>query len=205
MMENKVQQEEKNTQQEGSKPQNKKTDIQPDQELNEAEGAENDTPPVEEEKEEKKEEKIDPFKRLQDDLAEAKDKYIRLYAEFENHRRRTSKEKLELIQSANEQLIMQLLPVIDDFDRAEKSFGESKEGALDGFLLIRNKLKKILEQQSVKVMDTTVGSDFNPDLHEAITQVKAEENNKGKIVDIIEKGYILNEKVIRYAKVVVGN
>ncbi len=156
--------------------------------------------------EKKGEEEIDPFKKLQDDLAEAKDKYVRLYAEFDNHRRRTSKEKLELILNANEQLIVALLPIIDDFERAEKSNGENANNGSEGFLLIKNKLTKVLDQYGVKSMEIGAETDFNPDLHEAITQVPApDEKLKGKIVDVIEKGYLLNDKVIRFAKVVIGS
>lgn len=150
--------------------------------------------------------KENPELKLQSELAESKDKYIRLYSEFENFRRRTSKEKLEMIQSANEQLIKSLLPVLDDFDRAEKSFKEKNDKDSEGFVLIQNKFKKVLEQQGVKLMDIQKGAAFDPDFHEAITQIPApEESLKGKIVDVVEKGYLLNEKVIRYAKVVVGN
>ncbi|HYI78430.1 MAG TPA: nucleotide exchange factor GrpE [Chryseolinea sp.] len=145
--------------------------------------------------------------KSQAELAEQKEKFIRLYSEFENFRRRTAKEKLDLIQSANEQLIKTLLPVIDDFDRAEKSYSDKKnDKELEGFFLIHSKLKKILDQAGVKLMDLKSGSEFNADLHEAITQIPApDETLKGKIVDIIEPGYLLNDKVIRFAKVVVGN
>jgi molecular chaperone GrpE len=144
--------------------------------------------------------------KLQADLGEQKDKFIRLYSEFENFRRRTAKEKLDLIQSANEQLIKNLLPVIDDFDRAEKSLKDKNEKDLEGFFLIHNKLKKILEQVGVKLMDVKPGTEFNADLHEAITQIPStDENLKGKVVDVIEPGYLLNDKVIRFAKVVVGS
>lgn len=143
--------------------------------------------------------------KLQNELGEQKDKYIRLYSEFENFRRRTAKEKIELIQSANEQLIKALLPVADDFERATKSFKDKNDKELEGFLLIYNKFKKTLDQYGVKVMDLKAGSDFNPDLHEAITQVPTDDEKlKGKIVDVVEQGYLLNEKVIRFAKVVVG-
>ena len=129
--------------------------------------------------------------KLQSELAEQKEKFIRLYSEFENFRRRTAKEKLELIQSANEQLIKTLLPVIDDFDRAEKSFRDKNEKEndkeLEGFFLIHSKFKKILEQAGVKMMDVKAGSDFNADLHEAITQIPTpDETLKGKVVDVIE-------------------
>ena len=144
------------------------------------------------------------LKKLQDELAEAKDKYLRLYAEFENHRKRTAKEKIELIQSAGEQLLNALLPIADDFERAEKSFKDKNDKESEGFFLIQNKFRKILEQYGVKPMDTSSG-EFNPDLHEAITQIPADdESKKGKIVDVVEKGYLLNDKVIRHAKVVVG-
>lgn len=151
-------------------------------------------------------EEQDPLKRLQDDLAESKDKYIRLYAEFDNHRRRTSKEKLELIQNANEQLIVVLLPILDDFERAEKASSNKSDSGVEGFLLIKSKLEKALDQYGVKAMELTPGTEFNPDFHEAITQVPVtDESQKGKIVDVIEKGYLLNDKVIRFAKVVIGN
>ena len=144
--------------------------------------------------------------KLQSDLAEQKDKFIRLYSEFENFRRRTAKEKLDLIQTANEQLLKSLLPVLDDFDRAEKAFGEKPEKELEGIFLIRSKFKKVLEQAGVKVMDIQQGSEFDADFHDAITQVPApEEKFKGKIVDVVESGYLLNDKVIRFAKVVVGS
>lgn len=157
-------------------------------------------------KDDKKETQPDPVKKIQDELAEAKDKYVRLYAEFDNFRRRSSKEKLEMIQSANEQLLRSLLSVVDDFERAEKSFKDKNDKESEGFFLIQSKFKKILEQYSVKVMDIERGSDFNPDFHEAITQIPApEEKLKGKIVDVVEKGYMLNDKVIRFAKIVVGS
>lgn len=143
--------------------------------------------------------------KLQNEIAEQKDKYLRLYSEFENFRRRTAKEKLELIQSANEQLVKALLPVADDFERAEKTY-DKNDKAFEGFFLISNKFKKTLEQNGVRPMGIERGSSFNADIHEAITQIPApEESLKGKIVEVIEKGYLLNEKVIRFAKVVIGS
>jgi molecular chaperone GrpE len=149
--------------------------------------------------------KVNEVEKLQADLAEQKDKFIRLYSEFENFRRRTNKEKSDLIQSASEQLIKTLLPVMDDFERAEKTLDkELKE--LEGVFLIQNKFRKILEHSGVKSMDVKAGSQFNADLHEAIAQVPAaDESLKGKVVDVIEPGYLLNDKVIRFAKVVVGS
>ncbi len=144
--------------------------------------------------------------KLKEELESAKDKYIRLYSEFENFRKRTAKEKLELIQSANEQLIKSLVPVADDFERAENAVTNKNDETIAGFFLINSKLKKVLELYGVKAMDTGPGSDFDADLHEAISQVPAPTAAlKGKIVDVVEKGYFLNDKVIRYAKVVVGN
>lgn len=144
--------------------------------------------------------------KLKEELAGAKDKYLRLYSEFENFRRRTAKEKLEMVQSANEQLIKALLPVMDDFERAEKSFGEKTDKDSEGFKLIQAKFKKVLEVYGVKIMDVKQGSDFNTDLHEAITQIPAPDPSlKGKVVDVVEKGYLLSEKVVRFAKVVVGS
>ena len=146
--------------------------------------------------------------KIQDELTEAKDKYIRLYSEFENFRRRTSREKLDLVNTANEELIKSLLPVADDFERAEKAFEDKGDDSKEkeGFQLIHNKLKKVLEQYGVKPMDLGPGSNFNPDTQEAIAQTAVTaEKLKGKIVDVVEKGYTLHDKVIRFAKVIVGN
>jgi molecular chaperone GrpE len=183
--------------------------VHPEQELEKHDDLTTETPPTQSPEPAEPESKTiqpDPLKKLQDELAEAKDKYVRLYAEFDNHRRRTAKEKLEMIQSANEQLLQSLLPVIDDFERAEKSFKEKNDKESEGFFLIQNKFKKIIDQYGVKSMEVAVGSAFNPDLHEAITQIPApNEKLKGKIVDAVEKGYLLGDKVIRFAKVVVGS
>ena len=144
------------------------------------------------------------LKKTHEDLAEAKDKYLRLYSEFENFRRRTAKEKLELIQSASEQIVKTLLPVIDDFERAEKAFQGTESKEMEGFLLIYNKFRKIVEQTGVKEMEAR-GIDFDADLHEAITQLPApDESQKGKVLEVVEKGYLLGDKVVRHAKVVVG-
>ncbi len=143
---------------------------------------------------------------LEAQLVEAKDKYLRLYADFENFRRRTAKEKIEMISTASEGLLKDLVPVIDDFERANKSFETVTEiePLKEGIGLIFSKLQKILISKGVKAMDTK-GQDFDVELHECITQFAAGEENKGKVIDEVEKGYFLNEKVIRYAKVVVGS
>lgn len=182
--------------------------LHPEQELEKHNDLNTETPEgqTEEPAVAEKKEETDSLRKIQDELAEAKDKYLRLYADFDNYKRRSSKEKLDMIQSANEQLLKALLPVADDFDRAEKSYKDRNDKEAEGFILIQGKFKKTLEQYGVKPMDTTTGSDFDADLHEAITQIPApDEKLKGKVVDVIEKGYLLNDKVIRFAKVVVGS
>lgn len=141
------------------------------------------------------------------ELAEMKDKFLRLQAEFDNFRKRTSKEKLELIGSAEERLIISLLPIVDDIERASVSMATATdiEVLKQGTELIFSKFKRTLESKGVKPLETK-GTDFNPDLHEAITQIPAPTKDlKNKVVDEIEKGYLLNEKLIRVAKVVIGN
>tara|TARA_Y100000768_G_scaffold379236_1_gene354670 strand:+ start:701 stop:1195 length:495 start_codon:yes stop_codon:yes gene_type:complete len=145
-------------------------------------------------------------KSLKNDLLETKDKYLRLYSEFENYRRRTSKEKVEMINSANKELISLILPVIDDFERAIKlTSKENLDTSMEGFELIFQKLNSLLEKQGVKKMEIKTGDDFDPDFHEAITKIASKKNLKGKIVDVIENGYMLDDKVIRFAKVVTGS
>lgn len=147
------------------------------------------------------------IEKLESELGELKDKYLRLYADFENFRRRTAKEKLELMGTANEELMKAILPVVDDFERAMGSFETVSEIAplKEGVGLIFTKLAKTLENKGLKSMSSK-GEVFNADLHESITQFPAPtEDLKGKVIDEVEKGYFLNEKVIRYAKVVVGS
>ena len=145
-------------------------------------------------------------KSLKNDLIETKDKYLRLYSEFENYRRRTSKEKVEMINSANKELISLLLPVIDDFERAIKlTSKENLDTSMEGFELIFQKLNSLLEKQGVKKIEIKTGDDFDPDFHEAITKIASKKNLKDKIVDVIENGYMLDDKVIRFAKVVTGS
>jgi molecular chaperone GrpE len=141
-----------------------------------------------------------------DELAEMKDKYVRLYAEFDNFRRRTAKEKIDIIKTAGQEIMTALLPVLDDFGRASKAIDEATEVASvkDGVNLIHTKINNILTAKGLKPMDT-IGKDFDAETMEAITQIPAPtEEMKGKVIDEIEKGYYLDEKVIRYAKVVVG-
>jgi molecular chaperone GrpE len=147
------------------------------------------------------------IEELTEELEISKDKHIRLYSEFENFRRRTAKEKLEMISTANESLIGSLLSVLDDFERADKAFNKDTDvkAMKEGVDLVFNKLKNVLEQKGTKKMELEAGSDFDPDFHEAITQIPAPKKElKGKIVDVIENGYMLGEKVVRFAKVVTG-
>jgi molecular chaperone GrpE len=146
--------------------------------------------------------------KLKTEVTELKDKYLRLYSEFENFRRRTSKEKLDLIKTANEDLLLALVPVIDDFERADKSLNDSTDtGAVkEGVKLIYNKLFKLLESMGLKAMESSIGKEFNSELQEAIGQAPApSETLKGKIIDEVEKGYTLNDKVVRFAKVIIGS
>ena len=138
---------------------------------------------------------------LEVQLSEAKDKYLRLYSEFENFRRRTAKERIDLITTASREVIEAMLPVMDDFERAIKA-GEGSE-ANEGTILIYNKFKNILEGKGLKRMEINAGDEFDDDFHDAITQIPAPEKKlAGKIVDVVEPGYFLGEKVIRFAKVV---
>ena len=135
-----------------------------------------------------------------------KDKYMRLYSEFDNFRRRTSKEKLDLIANAGQKVIHELLPVFDDFDRAVKAIEASEEQgtAVEGVMLVYNKLKNTLKSLGVAEVDAQ-GKEFDDELHEAITTMSAGDELKGKVVDVVEKGYTMNDKLIRHAKVVVGS
>ena len=136
-----------------------------------------------------------------------KDKYLRLYSEFENFRRRTAKEKLDLIHTSTEGLMSSLLPILDDYDRAfvQMEKAEDVSSVKEGVDLIHSKFKQILISKGLKEMETSVGKDFDAETHEAITQAPAPSDDlKGKIMDEIEKGYQLNDKIIRFPKVVIG-
>jgi len=141
---------------------------------------------------------------LRNELGEMKDKFIRKVAEFENFKKRSSKERIELIQTAGKEVIIDMLEVLDDCERAEKQVNTLDEKAKEGVMLVFNKLKGLLTAKGLKPMET-INKDFNPDIHEAITEIPAPtEEQKGKVIDEIQKGYYLNDKIIRYAKVVVG-
>ena len=143
---------------------------------------------------------------LSNKLAEANDKYARLVAEFDNYKKRTSKERVELIQTASQGVISKLLTVLDDFDRALNAMATAQdvESVKQGVELVNNKFRKILENEGLKEMNV-VGEAFDADFQEAITAIPApNEDMKNKVIDVVEKGYTLNEKVIRFAKVVIG-
>ena len=144
--------------------------------------------------------------QLKADLADQKDKYLRLMAEFENFRRRTAKERLDLIQTAGKDVIVSMLEVMDDCDRAEKQLNSADDISVqkEGIQLVFNKVRSTLQSKGVTPMES-LHKDFNVELHEAITEIPVTDNKqKGKVVDEITKGYFLNDKIIRFAKVVVG-
>ena len=143
---------------------------------------------------------------LDDQIKEEKDKFLRLFAEFENYKRRTAKERIELFSTASEEVMISLLPVLDDFDRASVEIEKDKDNEiLKGVLLIKNKLFDSLKSKGLDLIEVKKGDEFNADDHEAVTQIPAPNKKmQGKIIDVIEKGYRLGEKVIRYPKVVIG-
>ena len=145
--------------------------------------------------------------KMEEELNDLKDKYLRLYSDFENYKRRSARERLEIISSANKDLMIDLLPVLDDFERALHVAHENSETAPvhEGIQLVYTKFLKILEQKGLKEMEIGPGDAFDSEYHEAVAQIPApDESLKGKIVDVIEKGYYLGDKVIRFAKVVTG-
>ena len=145
--------------------------------------------------------------KLEEDLANEKDKHLRLFAEFENYKRRTSKERMELFKTANQDVLQSILPILDDFDRAMIEISKSADEALlKGVELIHEKLKSTLVSKGLEEVEVRAGDAFNADFAEAITQIPAPTPAlKGKIVDVIEKGYKLGDKIIRFPKVVIGN
>jgi len=151
-------------------------------------------------------EEISEVEKLQEEAAEWKDKYLRLVAEFDNFRKRNARERLELTQTAGKDVIVSLLDVLDDCERAQKQVESSDDinAIKEGVLLVFNKLRNTLQAKGLKPM-TSAGQEFNPDLHEAITEIPAPSKDAvGKVIDEVQKGYYLNDKIIRFAKVVVG-
>lgn len=153
-----------------------------------------------------KEEELSETEKLKQEVEKEKDKFLRLFAEFENYKRRTSKERVELFKTAGQEVMTSMLPVLDDFDRALKEIEKSEdENLFKGVELISNKLRETLKSKGLEPMAVKAGDKFDADLHEAITQIPAPDKKlKGKIVDVVEKGYTLGEKIIRYPKVVTG-
>lgn len=185
-------------------------ELNQDQEVvNEAEMA--GEPETEVERSEKAEapaEEKDELTVLQEKNEELNDRFLRLYSEFDNFRKRTQKEKIDLYKTAGEDVINALLPVLDDFERALKFIDQNAEmnDFQQGVSLIYQKLQTTLNQKGLKPIESSIGKDFDLDLHESISQVPTEDKKmKGKVIDEVEKGYMLNDKVIRYAKVVIGS
>ena len=151
-------------------------------------------------------EELTPEEKLSAELANEKDKFLRLFAEFENFKRRTAKERLDLFKTANQEVLQAMLPVLDDFDRALIEIRKSEDQTLlKGVELIHDKFKNTLKAKGLEVVEVNIGDAFNADFAEAITQIPApSEDLKGKIVDVLEKGYKLGDKIIRFPKVVTG-
>jgi molecular chaperone GrpE len=149
-------------------------------------------------------EEISKEEQLSQDLASEKDKFLRLFAEFENYKRRTTKERIELFKTANQEVLLALLPVLDDFDRAIVEINKSEDELLSkGVALIFDKLKTTLVSKGLEEVEVKIGDVFDADFAEAITQIPAPKM-KGKVVDVLEKGYKLGDKIIRFPKVVIG-
>lgn len=153
-----------------------------------------------------KEETINIEAQLKEEVSKEKDKFLRLFAEFENYKKRTSKERIELFKTANEEVMVALLPILDDFNRGLSEIKKADNNELlKGMELIKNKLFNTLTQKGLSAIEVKNGETFDVELHEAITQIPAPSNDmKGKIIDVVETGYKLGEKIIRYPKVVVG-
>jgi len=152
------------------------------------------------------EEQLSELEQLKSELKQEKDKYLRLYADFENFRKRTAKEKLELFETAGESLMKELLPVLDDFERALNEIKKEGDDALfKGVELIYEKFKNTLKKAGLKDVEVKKGDAFDPETHEAIAQIPGDKKMKGKIVDVVEKGYSMGNKTIRFPKVVTGS
>ncbi len=152
---------------------------------------------------------VNETEKLATQLQDEKNKFLRLFAEFENFKKRTQKERVDLFKTANQEVLQALLPVCDDFERAlenMKKIENVDQSIIEGVELIQNKLNSTLESKGLAKINVETGTDFDTDFHEAVTQIPApSEDLKGKVVDVVETGYTLNEKVIRFAKVIVGN
>lgn len=152
-------------------------------------------------------EEVSVEEQLREDLAKEKDKFLRLFAEFENFKRRTSKERMELFKTAGQEIMVSMLPILDDFDRALKEMAKSEDKEMfKGVELIRVKFRETLKAKGLEEVGTKQGDPFDAEVHDAITQIPAPNKKlKGKIVDVVEKGFKLGDRIIRHPKVVVGN
>jgi molecular chaperone GrpE len=156
---------------------------------------------------ENEQEELSVEEQLREDLAKEKDKFLRLFAEFENFKKRTSKERIDLFKTAGQDVIVSLLPVMDDFDRALKEISKSEDKELfKGVELINNKFRETLKNKGLEEVEAGAGDVFDAEIHDAVTQIPAPEKKlKGKVIDVIEKGFKLGDRIIRHPKVVVGN
>lgn len=156
--------------------------------------------------EEVSEKELSPEEQLKEELAKEKEKFLRLFAEFENYKKRTSRERLELFKTANQEVLTAMLPVLDDFDRALVEIAKSEEKELlAGIDLISNKFRSTLTDKGLAPVEVNQGDTFDADVHEAITQIPAPSDDlKGKIIDVVEKGYKLGDRIVRFPKVVIG-
>lgn len=155
----------------------------------------------------KNDEDISEEDKLREDLANEKEKFLRLFAEFENYKRRTSKERMDLFKTAGQEIMLALLPVMDDFDRALKELSKSEDKEMfKGVELINNKFRETLKNKGLEEVEVKAGDVFDAEVHDAITQIPAPDKKmKGKIIDVVEKGFKLGDRIIRHPKVVVGN
>lgn len=155
----------------------------------------------------KKSVKSDISKKIEElngNLDQEKEKYLRLFAEFENFKKRTAKERIELFKTAGQEVISAILPILDDMERAINQTPEEEKKSVEGFVLINNKLADVLKGNGLNVTETNIGDTFDSEIHEAITLIPSDDDQKGKIIDVTEKGYKLGDKIIRFPKVVVG-
>lgn len=184
------------------KDKSKETDRSEELEFVENEILENDIPDQEVEQENVD----DALGILQDEFKREKDRYLRLFAEFENFKKRTARERIELFKTAGEDIVLSLLPVLDDFGRALKELEKSSdEGLFKGVELINSKMREVLRSKGLEMIEVKPGDSFDAEIHEAISQIAAPEKKlKGKIIDVVENGYSLGGKIIRYPKVVIG-
>lgn len=162
---------------------------------------------IETETTEEIEEEVSGEEKLREDLAKEKEKFLRLFAEFENYKRRTSKERMDLFKTAGQEVMVALLPILDDFERALKELSKSEDREMfKGVELISNKFKETLKNKGLEQVEVKAGDIFDAEVHDAITQIPAPDKKmKGKIIDVVEKGFKLGDRIIRHPKVVVGN